>query len=117
MPFILNSTANVTQVASLVRNEMVEMNYSHYPLYDALSQIRRLTERISHDVQVYDFQLRMRQLIDFRNDQSMVNSLCEIQKMVNNEQRTNLQPLKIDVQRILHNVDIYLHNDLSHLNG
>ena len=56
-------------------------------------------------------------MIDFRNDQSMVNSLCEIQKMVNNEQRTNLQPLKIDVQRILHNVDIYLHNDLSHLNG
>ena len=96
---------------------MVEMNYSHYPLYNALSQIRRLTERISHDVQVYDFQLRMLQLIDFRNDQSMVNSLCEIQKMVNNEQRTNLQPLKIDVQRILHNVDIYLHNDLSHLNG
>ena len=96
---------------------MVEMNNIHYPLYNALSQIRRLTERISHDVQVYDFQLRMRQLIDFRNDQTMVNSLCAIQKMVNNEQRTNLQPIKTDVQRILNNVDIYLHNDLSHLNG
>ena len=96
---------------------MVQMNYSHYPLYDALSQIRRLTEQLSNDIQVYDFQLRMRQLIDFRNDQTMVNSLWAIQKMVNNEQRTNLQPLKIDVQRILHNVDIYLYNDLSHLNG
>ena len=96
---------------------MVQMNYSHYPLYDALSQIRRLTEQLSNDIQVYDFQLRMRQLIDFRNDQTMVNSLCAIQKMVNNEQRTNLQPLKTDVQRILNNVDIYLHNDLSHLNG
>lgn len=96
---------------------MVQMNSSHYPLYNALSQIRRLTERISHDIQVYDFQLRMRQLIDFRNDQTMVNSLCAIQKMINNEQRNNLQPLKTDVQRILNNVDIYLHNDLSHLNG
>ena len=104
-------------MATLLRNEMVQMNYSHYPLYDALSQIRRLTEQLSNDIQVYDFQLRMRQLIDFRNDQTMVNSLWAIQKMVNNEQRTNLQPLKIDVQRILHNVDIYLYNDLSHLNG
>lgn len=93
------------------------MNYSHYPLYDALSQIRRLTEQLSNDIQVYDFQLRMRQLIDFRNDQSMVNSLRAIQKMVNNEQRMNLQTIKADVQRILNNVDIYLHNDLSHLNG
>ena len=82
-----------------------------------MSQIRRLTERISHDIQVYDFQLRMRQLIDFRNDQTMIASLCNIQKMVNNEQRTNLQTIKADVQRILNNVDIYLHNDLSHLNG
>ena len=104
-------------MASIVRNEMVQMNSSHYPLYNALSQIRRLTEQLSNDIQVYDFQLRMRQLIDFRNDQTMVNSLWAIQKMVNNEQRTNLQPLKIDVQRILHNVDIYLYNDLSHLNG
>ena len=93
------------------------MNSSHYAIYNALSQIRRLTERISRDIQVYDFQLRMRQLIDFRNDQSMIASLCNIQKMVNNEQRTNLQPIKADVQRILNNVDIYLHNDLSHLNG
>ena len=82
-----------------------------------MSQIRRLTERISNDIQVYDFQMRMRQLIDFRNDQTMVASLCNIQKMINNEQRTNLHPIKTDVQRILHNVDIYLHNDLSHLNG
>ena len=104
-------------MVTLLRNEMVQMNYSHYPLYDALSQIRRLTEQLSNDIQVYDFQLRMRQLIDFSNDQSMVNSLCEIQKTDNNEHSTNLQPLKIDVQRILHNVDIYLHNDLSHLNG
>ena len=96
---------------------MVQMNSSHYPLYDALSQIRRLTEQLSNDIQVYDFQLRMRQLIDFRNDQTMVASLCNIQKMINNEQRTNLQPIKTDAQRILHNVDIYLHNDLSHLNG
>ena len=93
------------------------MNSSHYALYNALSQIRRLTEQLSNDIQVYDFQLRMRQLIDFRNDQTMIASLCNIQKMVNNEQRTNLQAIKADVQRILNNVDIYLHNDLSHLNG
>ena len=104
-------------MTTLLRNEMVEMNNIHYPLYNALSQIRQLTERISHDIQVYDFQMRMRQLIDFRNDQTMVASLCNIQKMINNEQRTNLQTIKADVQRILHNVDIYLHNDLSHLNG
>ena len=82
-----------------------------------MSQIRRLTERLSNDIQVYDFQMRMRQLIDFRNDQTMIASLCNIQKMVNNEQRSNIQSIKTDVQRILNNVDIYLHNDLSHLNG